>query len=149
MANFTSRPERRILFDNNDDETYGNGATRAQIVNSPCRIETREVHPEEPRSISTNVPIRSTSSIGTSVSSSELPRIPVTGVLGYGGGTAVPHRPRAMNTATHTTHRELPLEEVMEVMILLATIVIEQEKDLLVAQEDLLEEEEKVAPSKW
>ena len=140
------------MFDNNDDETYGNGATRAQIVNSPYSIETREVHSEEPRSVSTSVPVRPTSSMGTSVSSSEPPRIPVTGILEYGEGTATPHRPGTVNTITNTIPRDLLLEEVMEVMTLLVAIVIKQEKDLLVVEEDLLEqeeEEEEVAPSKW
>ena len=72
ITNFVSGPERRILFDNNDDETYGNGATRAQLVNSPYSEETREVHSEEPRLISTSVPVRPTSSIGRR-SSSEPP----------------------------------------------------------------------------
>ena len=57
ITDFVSGPERRILFDNNDDETYGNGATRAHIVNSPHSVETKEVHSEEPRSISTSVPV--------------------------------------------------------------------------------------------
>ena len=107
ITEFASGPERRILFDNNDDETYGNGATRAQIVNSPYRAETREIHSEEPRSVSTSVPVRPTSSIGTSVSSSEPPRIPITGILEYGGGTATPRRPGTVNTVTHTTPQRI------------------------------------------
>ena len=91
VTEFVSGPERRILFGNNDDETYSNGATRAQIVNSPYRIETREVCSEESRTVSTSIPVRPTSSIGTSVSSSKPPQIPVTGVLEYGAGTANPH----------------------------------------------------------
>ena len=107
ITEFASGPERRILFDYNDDETYGNEATKAQIVNSPYRIETREVHSEEPRSVSTSVPVRPTSSIGTSVSSSEPPRIPVMGILEYGGGIATPHRPGTVNVVTNTTHQRV------------------------------------------
>ena len=110
VTDFVSGPERRILFDNNDDEVYGNGATRAHIENSPYSVGTREVHSEEPRLISTSVPVRPTSSIGTSVSSSEPPRIPVTGILEYGGGTAIPHRPGTMNTITSTTHQRFASE---------------------------------------
>ena len=107
ITDFVSGPERRILFDDNDDETYGNGATRIQIVNSPYSVETREVCSEEPRSISTSVLVRLTSSIGISVSSSEPPRIPVTGILEYGGGTATPCRPGAVNTITSTTPKRV------------------------------------------
>ena len=40
-------------------------ALGAHIANSPYSIGTREVHSEEPRLISTSVPVRHTSSIGT------------------------------------------------------------------------------------
>ena len=102
VNDFASVPERRILFDNGDDEAYGNGATRVHLENSPYSVGTREVYSKEPRSISTSIPVRHTSSIGTLVSSSEPPRIPVTGILEYGGGTAIPHRPGTVNTITST-----------------------------------------------
>ena len=95
-----SDPERRILFDNDDEETYDNRAERSQMVDRPFREETRETHSEEPRIVSPRATVRSTSSIGISMSDSEPTRIPVTSILGYGGGTAIPQQPRTIRLGT-------------------------------------------------
>ena len=140
MSSFTSGPERRLLFDNDDGETYDIRAERSPIIDRPLGEETREVHPEEPRITSTGMIVRPTPSIETSVSSSEPPRVPVTGILEYGEELFLLANLELVWVLVPLS-RELLLEEVVEVMTLLVTIVIELMEDLLVDKEDLVEED--------
>ena len=101
-----SDPERRMLFDNDEEETYDNRAERSQMVDRPFREETRETRSEDPRIVSPRVAVRTTSSTGVSISDPEPTRIPVTSILGYGGGTAIPWQPRTIRSSTGTAPRE-------------------------------------------
>ena len=87
MSSFTSGPERRLLFYNEDGETYDIRAERPCVIDRPLVEGSREVHSGEPRISSTGMVVRSTPLIETSVSRTEPPTVPVTGILEYGGGS--------------------------------------------------------------
>ena len=63
ISGFTPSPERRLLFDNEDDETYDIRAERSLIIDRPLGEEMREVHSKEPRVTSTRIIVRPTPSI--------------------------------------------------------------------------------------
>ena len=101
MSGLTSGPKRRLLFDNEDDDTYDIRSERSPILDRQLEEEIRGVHFEEPRITSTGMVMRPTPST-TLVSSFEPPRLPVTGILEYGGGTVPPHKP-GMSTSSGAT----------------------------------------------
>ena len=122
MSSFTSGPERRLLFDNEDGETYDIRAERSSVIDRPLVEGSREVCSGEPRITSTGMVVRPTPSIETSVSSSEPPRVPVTGILEYGEELSLLVNLELVWVLVPLP-RELLLEEVVEVMTLLVIIV--------------------------
>ena len=105
ITELSSALERRTLFD--DDETYESRAERSQIVDSPFREETRDINSEEPRISVAGIPVRPTLPRETSISSSKPPSVPVTGMLGYGGGPMSPHRPGMVRTSMGTASQRV------------------------------------------
>ena len=108
ITELNSVPERRTLFD--DDETYETRAERSQIVSSPFCEEFRDIHSEEFQITLTGISERPAPPIELSISSPEPPRVSVTGILGYGGGPASPHRPGTKRTGTSTVSQRVASE---------------------------------------
>ena len=75
-------------------------AKRFPVIERQRDKRSRETHSGEPRITSTGIVVGPTPSIETLLSSNEHLRVPVTGILKYGGGTVPPSQPRTGMSST-------------------------------------------------